>query len=87
MVKREVIFRCPEDMQMKAVAMLIQKASSFRSNIWLQSGERRANGKSLLGVMSLGIQDQAELEVTAEGPDEDDALETVVAYLESSELS
>lgn len=87
MVKKQVVFHCEDDMQMKAVAVLIQKTSSFRSNIWLKSGDRRANGKSLLGVMSLGILNNAELEVTAEGPDEDEALETVVAYLENPELS
>lgn len=85
MVKKEVVFSCSDEMQMKAVAVLIQKASSFRSNIWLQSGERRANGKSLLGVMSLGIQNQTALEVTAEGPDEDDALATIIEYLENPE--
>ncbi len=87
MVKKEVTYHCADDMQMKAVAVLIQKASSYRSNIWIQSGDRRANAKSLLGVMSLGIQDQVNVEVTAEGPDEDEALQAVVSYLENPSLS
>ncbi len=83
MVKKQVTYRILENTQMKAVAVLIQKASAFRSNIWIQSGDRRANAKSLLGVMSLGIEDGAELEVTAEGPDEDEALKNVATYLEN----
>mgnify|MGYP001289215991 FL=1 len=83
MVKKQIIFQCEEDMQMKAVAVLIQKASSYRANIWLQAGERRANCKSLLGVMSLGIENGMEIEVSAEGPDEDEALVAIVDYLEN----
>lgn len=83
MVKKEITFQFEDDMQMKAVAVLIQKASSYRSNIWLQAGERRANCKSLLGVMSLGIENGMNLEVSAEGPDEDYAIAAIVDYLEN----
>ena len=86
MVTKEIIFQHDGDMQMKAVAVLIQKASSYRSNIWLQAEERRANGKSLLGVMSLAIQKGTKVEISAEGPDEDDALEAIAGYLENPEV-
>ncbi len=81
MVTKTVQFNCDETLQMKAVAVLIQKASTFRSNIWLSSGERRANAKSLLGVMSLGIENASDLKVTAEGSDEEEALKVITAYL------
>ncbi|MDD2579426.1 MAG: HPr family phosphocarrier protein [Clostridia bacterium] len=86
MVSKTVLFNCDEALQMKAVAVLIQKASTFRSSIWLYSGERRANAKSLLGVMSLGIENAKDLKVTAEGTDEEDALKTIAAYLEKPEF-
>ena len=81
MVTKTVQFNCDETLQMKAVAVLIQKASTFRSNIWLSSGERRANAKSLLGVMSLGIENTTDLKVTAEGSDEEEALKVITEYL------
>ena len=84
MVSRTVLFNCDEALQMKAV--LIQKASAFRSSIWLSRGERRANAKSLLGVMSLGIENAAELQVTAEGSDEAEAIDTISAYLAQPEF-
>lgn len=86
MVTKTVQFNCDEALQMKAVAVLIQKASTFRSNIWLSSGDRRANAKSLLGVMSLGIENAADLKVTAEGSDEEDALKAITDYLQSPEF-
>ncbi|MDW7659103.1 MAG: HPr family phosphocarrier protein [Bacillota bacterium] len=86
MVTRTVLFNCDEALQMKAVAVLIQKASTFRSSVWLSRGERRANAKSLLGVMSLGIENAAELQISADGSDETEALEAIATYLEQPEF-
>jgi phosphotransferase system HPr (HPr) family protein len=86
MVNKKVQFNCEDALQMKAVAVLIQKASTFRSNIWLAKGERRANAKSLLGVMSLGVENAMELTVSTEGSDEVEALETISNYLSKPEF-
>jgi len=86
MVTRTVLFNCDEALQMKAVAVLIQKASTFRSSIWLSRGDRRANAKSLLGVMSLGIESSAELQISADGSDEAEALEAIAGYLEKPDF-
>lgn len=86
MVSKTVRFNCDDALHMKAVAVLIQKASAFRSNIWLYRGERRANAKSLLGVMSLGIEKATDLKITAEGSDEQEALKAIADYLENPEI-
>ncbi|NLM77602.1 MAG: HPr family phosphocarrier protein [Ruminococcaceae bacterium] len=86
MVSKTVHFNCDEALQMKAVAVLIQKASTFRSSIWLSRGDRRANAKSLLGVMSLGIENATEMMISAEGSDEEEALDTIASYLEKPEF-
>lgn len=86
MVTKTITFNCDEALHMKAVAVLIQKASTFRSSIWLSKGERRANAKSLLGIMSLGIENATELTISAEGADEADALLTISSYLSCPEF-
>lgn len=80
---KTVKFECEDSLELKAIAVLIQKASGFRSSIWLSCDNRRANAKSLLGVMSLRIESGMVIEVAAEGPDEKEALETVVNYLQN----
>lgn len=87
MISKTVVFQCDEALQMKAIAVLIQKASSYSSNIYLSREGRRANAKSLLGVMSLGIENSAEIEVSADGTDEKEALDTLIQYLENPKLS
>lgn len=86
MVNKTVQFNCDDALQMKAVAVLIQKASTFRSAVYLAKGERRANAKSLLGVMSLGVENAMELNVTADGSDEVEALEVISNYLTNPEF-
>ena len=55
MLKDSLILNTEEAAQMKTIALLIQKASDFQSSIHIQCGERKANAKSLLGLMSLGL--------------------------------
>ncbi len=81
MISKTVVFNNDKVIQMKAVALLIQKASTFRSSIWIAKGERKANAKSLLGVMSLGIENNTEVVVTVDGSDETDALEAIVSFI------
>ncbi|MCQ2504384.1 MAG: HPr family phosphocarrier protein [Saccharofermentans sp.] len=86
MVEKKVVFQCDTDLQMKAVAVLVQKASEFRSTVYLVREGRRANAKSLLGVMSLGIENGAEIEICADGDDCEKAAETLATYLVNPQL-
>lgn len=83
MVKEKIVFDCEDSLQMKTVAVLIQKASQFRSLIYLVRSGRRANAKSLLGVMSLGIENGAEIEIEAEGDDAQEAVNALVSHLKN----
>ena len=86
MLSKTVLFHCDESLHMKVVAVLIQKASTFRSSVWLARGDRRANAKSLLGVMSLGIENHMDVTISTDGPDEAEALQAVTGYLANPEV-
>ncbi len=64
-----------------SLANLVQIACKYDSHITIQCGEVRLNAKSILGVMSLNPQAGAELTITAEGPDERDAVSEIIGYL------
>lgn len=87
MVKEKIVFDCEDSLQMKTVAVLIQKASQYRSTIYLIRSGRRANAKSLLGVMSLGIENGAEIEIEADGDDEKDAVTALIAHLKNPKIA
>lgn len=53
---------------------LVQAASKFDSNIYLEYKDKSVNLKSIMGVMSLGITKDAEIKILAQGPDEEQAI-------------
>lgn len=67
----------------RPATFFIQKANEYKSSIWVEKDERRVNAKSLLGVLSLGIMGDTEIKIMAGGSDEEEAVEALVALVES----
>ena len=78
MYSKEILVRCESGLHNKQATYFVQKANEFNSMIWLESGSRKMNAKSLLGIMSLGIITCTQVILTAEGSD----AEAAVAALE-----
>ena len=60
----------------------VQKANEFDSSIWLESGNRKMNAKSLLGIMSLGVVTGSVVTLIASGPDAEDAISALETLLQ-----
>lgn len=67
----------------RPATFFIQKANEFKSTIWVEKEERRVNGKSLLGVLSLGIVGGMTIKIIADGFDENEAVEGLVKLVKS----
>lgn len=75
-----------EDEQMaRHIALLVQKASKYESAVYIQSGGKKVNAKSIMGMMTLGMDISEKLEISAEGPDEDAAIEGISDFLNGLE--
>ena len=82
MINREIIVRCESGLHNRQATYFVQKANEFESSIQLESGNRRMNAKSLLGIMSLSIVTGATVTLYANGTDEDAALNALEALLQ-----
>ncbi len=58
----------------RAASKFVKTASGFASEITMCKGSRSANGKSIMGVMMLAASRGSMLELTADGPDEEQAM-------------
>lgn len=83
MFVKEVSVNNPEGLHARPATFFIQKSNEFKSSIWVEKEERRVNAKSLLGVLSLGIVSGTSIRIIADGPDEVNAVETLVSFIES----
>jgi phosphocarrier protein HPr len=86
MIVKEVKLNNEAGLQSKMAAVFIQKASNYKSRIWIESNERKANAKSLLGLLSLGIYKGAKVTIIADGEDEQKAVEELEEYLSSNSM-
>jgi len=82
MFNKEVIVRCESGLHNRQATYFVQKANEFESSIWLESGNRKMNAKSLLGIMSLGIVTGATVNLTAKRPDAEEAVNALVTLLQ-----
>ena len=83
MVSREVKIINSIGLHARPATFFIQKANSFKCNIWVEKDDRKVNAKSLLGVLSLGIAKGMSINITADGIDEDAAIESLCALINS----
>lgn len=85
MTKKSIQIKLESGLEARPVALLVQEASKYDSTIYIQSGEKRVNAKSIMGMMSLGLDNGEELVVSAEGTDEAAAVEGIENFLSGKE--
>ncbi len=65
----------------RAASKLVSTAAEFQSDVIVIRDDRRVNAKSIMGVLMLAAPVGTELEIECDGPDEKDALKTLVALV------
>ena len=83
MISKEVVINNQVGLHARPATFFIQKANEFKSSIWVEKEDRRVNAKSLLGVLSLGIVKGTVVTLIADGADEDEAIATLSALIDS----
>lgn len=84
MFSKEVLVTNQVGLHARPATFFIQKANEFKSSIWVEKDERKVNAKSLLGVLSLGIARGVNINISAEGPDEEQAVVALVDLIASN---
>ena len=82
MYEKEVIVRCESGLHNKQATYFVQKANEFDCSIWVESGSRKMNAKSLLGIMSLGIVTGTTVTLSAMGTDAEEAVKALEVLLQ-----
>lgn len=75
----------PNGIHARPASLFVQEAKKFQSKVTVEnlgSGKSK-DAKSILGVMSLGMTKGTEIKITAEGPDEEAAIQAMAALVES----
>ncbi len=85
MIQREVEVRIPGGLEARPIAVLVQVASQYESSIYLLKEGKRVNAKSIMGMMTLGLNTGEKLTIEADGADEEAAVTGIETYIGSQE--
>ncbi len=81
MIRKPIVFPGHAPLTRTLAAEVVQTASNFEARVMIQRAQKIVNAKSMLGLLSLGADDQADLMLLAEGADEEAAVEAILTLL------
>lgn len=85
MVSKEVVVNNGTGLHARPATLLVKKASAFKSDVSIEFNGKKANVKSLIGVLSLGVTKGAAITVSANGDDEALAVEEIANLIATLE--
>ena len=85
MIQRSMQIQLANGLEARPVAVHVQKASMFDSKIYIEAEGKKVNAKSIMGMMSLGLNTGEQVTVIADGEDEAAAVENLENYISGIE--
>ncbi|PSL41631.1 phosphocarrier protein [Planomicrobium soli] len=87
MVEKSYKITSPEGLHARPASALVAAVSPFAADVKLGYKEKQVNMKSIMGVMSLGIAMGGEIQIVADGSDEDALMAKVDEVLVSQNIA
>lgn len=84
MITKKIQIQLQNGLEARPVAVLVQVASEYNSSIYVECDDRKVNAKSIMGMMTLGLTAGEEVVVSANGDDEQTAMDDIVKYLSTA---
>lgn len=82
MISKKVVLNNADGLHARAAALFVREANKFASDINLEAHDDKVNGKSIIGIMSLGAFIDEEISIEADGVDEEEAVERLAKLVE-----
>ncbi len=82
MIRRELQIRNRLGLHARAAARFVQTAGRFQAHVTAHRDGRAMDGKSILGILLLAASQGMTIELTAEGPDEEEAMAALIELVE-----
>ena len=81
MVQKSMEVQLDNGLEARPVAVFVQVASQYESTIYVEVDDKKVNAKSIMGMMSLGLDNGETLTVVADGSDESAAVAHIKRFL------
>lgn len=85
MIEKTVTVKRRAGLQARPAALFVQEANKFNSDIFIEKDSKNVNAKSIMGIMSIAVGAEKEIVIKADGPDEEEAMNALVTFVEKKE--
>lgn len=82
MIKKAIIVKNDDGLDARPIALLVQEASKYTSQVHIEIENKKINAKSIMGMMSLKLAGGENLTVVTEGSDEEEAAQGIETFFE-----
>ena len=83
MIEKQIVIGLASGLEERPIAVLVQMASKYESNVYLISGNKKVNAKSIMGMMGMGMKSGESVTIMTEGIDEEAAADEIINYLKA----
>ena len=83
MIQKTIVVKNKSGLHARPAAQFVKIANKYKSDIEIEKQGMKVNAKSIMGVMSLAVSPGTEIAIYAKGKDEAEAMEELVALIES----
>ncbi|TCO68776.1 HPr family phosphocarrier protein [Marinisporobacter balticus] len=87
MLKKEIIVMNEQGLRARAAALFVQLSNKFTSDIFIEKDTKKVDAKSIMCIMALGLSKGEKILIRMVGPDEEEAMEALVDFLEETEIN
>ena len=81
MIEKSITIQLSGGLEARPIAMLVQVASQHESSVYIETGDKKVNAKSIMGMMSLALGSGEAVKVIADGRHENAAMKDIEEYL------
>jgi phosphotransferase system HPr (HPr) family protein len=84
MISKAITITNDTGLHARPAAVFVNTATKFKSEVMVRKGEKQVNAKSILAVLSLGISKGSDIVISVQGSDEEEAMGSLTALIESN---
>ena len=85
-LQKEIVIKNAQGLHARPAALFVQISSKYNSNVTIQKGGEKVNGKSIMGILTLGAQKDSKVTVEVEGDDADKVMNELEQLLTRDQL-
>lgn len=85
MINEKVVVKLKSGLQARPAALFVQEANRYVSDIFVLKDDKKVNGKSIMGIMSLAISSGTEIELQVDGNDAEQAISSLKDFISKEE--